>query len=180
MSRHRSSDCDETFTSCCKHAHVGFGNLKNYNSWSTRFRPTGAHTVHPITMKFSQVVNMLAVVLEIKKYINKKLYQLEYPVFPYIPILKFCTNVDQRLSQNGIATHAGKSQYTIFFILNVCNLGAWARWLKRQGPWQRAGRPGFDPGCRRGGDFSSLLRVQTDPGVHSHSYKMSTEGFPRR
>ena len=36
-----------------------------------------------------------------------------------------------------------------------------------------------DPGCRRGGDFSSLLRVQTGPGVHSTSYKMSSEEFPR-
>ena len=55
----------------------------------------------------------------------------------------------------------------------------WARWLKRQGAELRAGRPGFDPGCRRGGDFSSLLRVQTGPGVHSTSYKMSTGEFPR-
>ena len=54
----------------------------------------------------------------------------------------------------------------------------WARWLKRQGAELRAGRPGFDPGCRRGGDFSSLFRVQTGPGVHSASYKMSTGGFP--
>ena len=30
----------------------------------------------------------------------------------------------------------------------------------------------FDPGCRRNGDFSSLLRVQTGPRVHSDSYKM--------
>ena len=29
------------------------------------------------------------------------------------------------------------------------------------------------------GDFSSLLRVQTGPGVHSSSYKMSTGEFPR-
>ena len=41
-----------------------------------------------------------------------------------------------------------------------------------------AGRPRFDPGCRRGGDFSSLLRVQTGSGVYSASYKMSTGGFP--
>ena len=54
----------------------------------------------------------------------------------------------------------------------------WARWLKRQGAELRAGRPGFDPGCRRGGYFSSLLRIQTGPEVHSASYKMSTEGFP--
>ena len=55
----------------------------------------------------------------------------------------------------------------------------WARWLKRQGAWLRAGRPGFDPGCRRSGDFSSLLLVQTGPGVHSTSYKMSTGEFLR-
>ena len=41
------------------------------------------------------------------------------------------------------------------------------------------GRPGFDPGCLRGGDSSSLLRVQTGPGVHSASYKMNTGDFPR-
>ena len=28
-STRRSSDCDETFTSCCKHYRGGFGNLKN-------------------------------------------------------------------------------------------------------------------------------------------------------
>ena len=39
---------------------------------------------------------------------------------------------------------------------------------------QAARRPGFDPGCRSGGDFSSLLRVQTGPEVHSVSYKIST------
>ena len=53
-----------------------------------------------------------------------------------------------------------------------------ARWLKQQGAELRAGQPGFDPGCRRGRDFSSLLRVQTGPGVHSASYKMSTGCFP--
>ena len=41
-----------------------------------------------------------------------------------------------------------------------------------------AGRPGFDPGCRRSADFSSLLRVHIGPGVHSASYKMSTGAFP--
>ena len=48
----------------------------------------GAHTVHPIAMKVSQVVvNMLAVVSEVKKW-----------VLPYIPILlKFCTNVNEIL-----------------------------------------------------------------------------------
>ena len=35
-----------------------------------------------------------------------------------------------------------------------------------------AGQPAFDPGCRRDRDFSSFLRVQTGPGVHSTSYKM--------
>ena len=38
--------------------------------------------------------------------------------------------------------------------------------------------PGSIPGVGGGGDFSSLLRVQTGPGVHSTSYKMSTGGFP--
>ena len=27
---HRSSDCDETFVSCSQHAHVGFGDVKNF------------------------------------------------------------------------------------------------------------------------------------------------------
>ena len=36
-----------------------------------------------------------------------------------------------------------------------------------------------DPGVGGGGDFSSLLRVQTGPGVHSTFYKMSTGEFPR-
>ena len=45
------------------------------------------------------------------------------------------------------------------------------------GTWQQIGWPGFDPRYWRGGDFSSLLRVQTVLGVHSTSYKMSTEGF---
>ena len=39
--------------------------------------------------------------------------------------------------------------------------------------------PGSIPGVGGGGDFSSLLRAQTGPGVHSSSYKMSTRGFPR-
>ena len=39
----------------------------------------GEHTVHPIAMKLSKVVNMLTVVVEIKK----KLYQLGYSVLPY-------------------------------------------------------------------------------------------------
>ena len=54
----------------------------------------------------------------------------------------------------------------------------WARWLKWQGAWLRAGRPGFKPVCRRDGDFSSLLRVQTGPGVHSTSYKRVPGNFP--
>ena len=42
----------------------------------------------------------------------------------------------------------------------------------------RTGRPRFDPGCRRGEDFSSLLRVRTAVEVHSAFYKMSTGAFP--
>ena len=38
---------------------------------------------------------------------------------------------------------------------------------------------GFGPGCRRGGDFTLLLRVQTGPGVHSTSCKMSIGEFLR-
>ena len=48
-----------------------------------------------------------------------------------------------------------------------------------QGAWLWAGRPGFDPCCRKSGDFSSFLRVQTGPEIHSASYKMSIGGFPR-
>ena len=51
--------------------------------------------------------------------------------------------------------------------------------VKYQGVGLWAGRPGFDPRCWRGGDFSSLLHFQTGPEVHSTSYKMSTGGFPR-
>ena len=51
--------------------------------------------------------------------------------------------------------------------------------LKRQVAGLQAGRPGFDLGCRRGGDFSSLLRVQIGPEVNSTSYKVSTDDFPR-
>ena len=39
--------------------------------------------------------------------------------------------------------------------------------------------PGSIPGTEGGGDFSSLLRVQTGPEIHSVSYKMSIGGFPR-
>ena len=53
----------------------------------------------------------------------------------------------------------------------------WTRWLKRQGAWPRAGRPGFNPRYRRGEDFSTLLRVQTGPGVRSTSFKMNTGRF---
>ena len=37
--------------------------------------------------------------------------------------------------------------------------------------------PGLIPGVGGGGDFTSLLRVQTGPGVHSISYKMSSGEF---
>ena len=51
--------------------------------------------------------------------------------------------------------------------------------VKRQGALPPAGRPGFDPWCRKFGDFHSLLCVQSGPGVHSASYKMSTLCFFR-
>ena len=38
---------------------------------------------------------------------------------------------------------------------------------------------GFNPRCQRGGDFSSLLCVQTGPGVHLASYKNEYWGFLR-
>ena len=38
--------------------------------------------------------------------------------------------------------------------------------------------PGSILGVGGGGDFYSLVRVQTGPAVHSASYKMSTGGFP--
>ena len=41
----------------------------------------------------------------------------------------------------------------------------------------KAGWPGLDPECQRGGDFSSLLRVQTGPGVCSDSCKNEYQGF---
>ena len=44
----------------------------------------------------------------------------------------------------------------------------------------RARRPVFDPGYRRGGDFSSLVCVLAGPGAHSASYKISTVGGVRR
>ena len=43
----------------------------------------------------------------------------------------------------------------------------------------QAGRPRFDPQVWGVGDFSLLLRVQTGPGIHLASYKMSTGGFPQ-
>ena len=52
----------------------------------------------------------------------------------------------------------------------------WARWLKWQGtrPW--AGWLGSIPG---GGDFSSLLLIQTGPGAQSASCKMRTGAFQK-
>ena len=41
------------------------------------------------------------------------------------------------------------------------------------------GDPGSILDDEGGGDFSSLLHVQTGPGVHSTSYQMSTGAFPR-
>ena len=38
--------------------------------------------------------------------------------------------------------------------------------------------PGSIPDVGGGEDFSSHLRVQTDPVVHSTSYNMSTGAFP--
>ena len=53
------------------------------------------------------------------------------------------------------------------------------RWGKSshlaQGKSPQAGRPGFDPQVRWDEDYSLLLRVQTDPGIHLASYKMSSE-----
>ena len=76
---HRSSDFDVTFKSCCKHARDGIGNLI-YSTYKHQclcrlsvcvclcVSCIGAHTDHPLAMKLSQVVvNMPAVVLEIKK-----------------------------------------------------------------------------------------------------------------
>ena len=39
-STHRSSDCDETSTSCCKHAHGGFEHLKTNVCLSVPYRST--------------------------------------------------------------------------------------------------------------------------------------------
>ena len=64
---HRSSDCDVTFKSCCKHACGGFGNLIYIKvNICVSVSSIGAHTVHPIAMKLAQVVvNIPGVVLEI-------------------------------------------------------------------------------------------------------------------
>ena len=64
-SPHRSSDCDETFTSCCKYSRGCFGNLKNLKIVLARVPGVAlpeAHTIQPIAMKLSQVVNMLGMV----------------------------------------------------------------------------------------------------------------------
>ena len=62
---HRSSHCNETFTSYCKHARGDFGNLIFFLAGVPGVL-AGAHSVHPIAMNLSQVVgNMLAVVFEI-------------------------------------------------------------------------------------------------------------------
>ena len=50
----------------------------------------------------------------------------------------------------------------------------WARQIKQKGAWLRAGWPGFDPWCRRGGDFIHSFVSRLVLGVHSTSYKMST------
>ena len=49
-------------------------------------------------------------------------------------------------------------------------LGGGVMWLNRQCAWLRARRPGFDPGCWRGGDFlrsfvSRLLLEFTQPTI---------------
>ena len=40
-----------------------------------------------------------------------------------------------------------------------------------QDTWLWGGQPGFDPRCQGCEYFSSLLHVQTGPGVHSTSYR---------
>ena len=68
-STHGSSDCDETFTSCCKHDRGCFQNLKNLKILLAGVPGVplpGAYNFHLIAMKLSQVVvNMIVVVLEI-------------------------------------------------------------------------------------------------------------------
>ena len=62
-----SSDCDDTFTSCCKHACGSFGNIKNLEillAGVPGVALPGAHTIQPVAMNLSQVVNMLAMALE--------------------------------------------------------------------------------------------------------------------
>ena len=50
--------------------------------------------------------------------------------------------------------------------------------MPAQGIWLWTGWSGFDPRCRRGGDFSLLLCVQTGPGMHSASCRNEYQGFP--
>ena len=62
-----SFDYDETFTSCT-HARCGFENLKIVLAGEPDVALPEAYTIHRTAMTLSQVVvNMLAVVLEIKK-----------------------------------------------------------------------------------------------------------------
>ena len=95
--------------------------------------------------------------------------------------IKFCGFIaHSKLNDMALSAFPGKILVTriIFFLLCELPVILWASWLKRQGAWIRAGLPGFDHGCRRGGDFSSV-HVQTGPGVLSTSYKMSTGEFSR-
>ena len=71
--------CVVTFKSCCKHARDGIGNLI-YSIYKNQclcrlsvcvcVSRIGAHTVHQIAVKLSQVENTFAMVLEIKKKIK--------------------------------------------------------------------------------------------------------------
>ena len=59
--------------------------------------------------------------------------------------------------------------------MTFCCTGLWTRSRVISGnAWAR--RPGFAPGCRRRGYFSSLLGIQTGSWVQSASYKVSTGG----
>ena len=60
--------------------------------------------------------------------------------------------------------------FMIILCVHVCKVGQIAQVARRLATGWTAR---FDPGCRTGGDFS-FLHVQTGPGVHSASYKMST------
>ena len=101
-SSHRSSDCDETFTSCCKRARGGFGNLENL-----KIVLAGVPSPHVLILTKFFILD-----LRNKTKINIymiSLYYLEYPVLPYISIsMKFCT-LDQTLSLSDTATRAGLS-----------------------------------------------------------------------